>query len=504
MKLRQILVLFTLSLGAHQPVFVMQPPQNGMLHTVWGMVGDAARFAERQVDKGVDYVKERIAAKDREIARLDADAANEQLSEDVRANARATATKLRAERGAAENLVMDAAHLAIQQQLQEKPIDKTKVATEAAAARATAAEKGKADIANHTATLNFIREFAQNPAMLAGITLAVVGVGVACYYGGTLGYQYLKTKMGTPEIVRETSRISAAQQTVAKLRNLIGKQQPAKLFRSNVITAPHIDQQLKEIAEEVKAAQQTGDDLYNVMFYGPPGVGKTMFAKELARYSGLDYAVLSGADFTQLPVGKAITKLHELIDWAEHNERGTILFIDECEAFLRNRALGNATEASRKLTQAFLSRVEKPSAKKLMIVFATNCPEQLDPAALSRISKRIEFTLPSNAEAAKILDLYLSKATADGKTIVGKDLDATQLVKNMTDAHFGGREIEDAAKQMARRARLANKGVISKAIAETIVSRQADEMKKQTSARGSLLLKQSTEATSSEPTAIAA
>jgi hypothetical protein len=69
---------------------------------------------------------------------------------------------------------------------------------------------------------------------------------------------------------------------------------------------------------------------------GPPGTGKTMAAKRLARTSGLDYAIMSGGDVAPLG-GKAVTQLHEMFDWSERSRRGLLLFIDEADAFLGRR-----------------------------------------------------------------------------------------------------------------------------------------------------------------------
>ncbi len=66
---------------------------------------------------------------------------------------------------------------------------------------------------------------------------------------------------------------------------------------------------------------------------GPPGTGKTMAAKRLARTSGLDYAILSGGDVAPLG-GGAVTQLHDTFDWAERSRKGLLLFIDEADAFL--------------------------------------------------------------------------------------------------------------------------------------------------------------------------
>jgi ATPase family AAA domain-containing protein 3A/B len=52
------------------------------------------------------------------------------------------------------------------------------------------------------------------------------------------------------------------------------------------------------------------------MFYGPPGTGKTLAAKQLAKHSGLDFAIMTGGDVAPLGAD-AVTRLHELFDWAE-------------------------------------------------------------------------------------------------------------------------------------------------------------------------------------------
>jgi ATPase family AAA domain-containing protein 3A/B len=77
----------------------------------------------------------------------------------------------------------------------------------------------------------------------------------------------------------------------------------------------------------------------------PPGTGKTMAAKRLAKTSGLDYAIMSGGDVAPLG-GQAVTQLHDMFDWAERSRRGLLLFIDEADAFLSQRGQQQMSEVS--------------------------------------------------------------------------------------------------------------------------------------------------------------
>lgn len=50
-------------------------------------------------------------------------------------------------------------------------------------------------------------------------------------------------------------------------------------------------------------------------------------------YQGLDYALMTGGDVAPLGA-QAVTKIHQMFDWAKKSDRGLLLFIDEADAFL--------------------------------------------------------------------------------------------------------------------------------------------------------------------------
>ena len=59
-------------------------------------------------------------------------------------------------------------------------------------------------------------------------------------------------------------------------------------------------------------------------------------AKQLARYSGLDYAIMSGGDVAPLGEG-AVEEIHKMFAWAEQSSKGLVLFIDEAEVWLETQ-----------------------------------------------------------------------------------------------------------------------------------------------------------------------
>ena len=176
---------------------------------------------------------------------------------------------------------------------------------------------------------------------------------------------------------------------------------------SGVILEQKLEDQLREISYAIVNRKKHYAPCKNMMFYGPPGTGKTLFAKKLAMQSGLEYAVMVGSDIA--PLGPlAVTELNNIFDWAENQTKGMILFIDEADAFLRNRQENDMSEYMRHTINSFLYRTGSPS-DKVIIVMATNCPDQLDEAVHDRIDEIVGFKLPTQKERQIMLYHYLVK-----------------------------------------------------------------------------------------------
>lgn len=277
-------------------------------------------------------------------------------------------------------------------------------------------------------------------------TVVLLGGAATAVYGAREGTRLARTRLeailGRPALVRETSRtkytspVSILKAAAAALR---GGRKASAL--SDVVFAPELEQKLEQLAVATKNTKKHNAPFRHVMFYGPPGTGKTLVARQLAHYSGLDYAIMSGGDVAPLKE-HAVTELHNLFKWAETSTRGLILFIDEAEAFLKTRNDPEMSEHARNALNALLYNTGTES-QSFMLVLATNLPGDLDKAVADRIDEHIKFDLPDEADRIRLLKMYFRKMITNTQGITadkGIDDDFFHDVASDIDG-FSGRAI---------------------------------------------------------------
>ncbi|MFH1831890.1 MAG: AAA family ATPase [bacterium] len=322
------------------------------------------------------------------------------------------------------------------------------------------------------------------PQTMGFLALASVGV-IAGYYGTKLAYQYIEARMGKPKLVRDSSRIGFFGWVKSQIYPTTQTRQI-----EDIVVSPDIETKTSLLSEDLFETNSYGLPFQNALFYGPPGTGKTEMAKTLAYLSGMDYAILSGADFAQFKNGEDITELHKLFDWANNSERGLILFIDEADACFRDRS--TLSKEGVDLVNAFLSQTGT-SSDKIMIILATNYEDELDAAVRSRIHKKIPFLLPEFAQRSKIIKQKLKKYISnDTRTYLNKDNDPVEasltMDKSIDDKYideiaqkienFSGRDIDQAISEMRLRAYRSGKNILTKEIVEYVVNDKIQEIKK--------------------------
>ncbi|KAJ8439750.1 LOW QUALITY PROTEIN: hypothetical protein Cgig2_009574 [Carnegiea gigantea] len=268
-----------------------------------------------------------------------------------------------------------------------------------------------------------LRELLTDRSKLAmtvgGATALAAGVYMT-REGARVSWGYINRILGQPSLIRESSMskfpLPGAISQVAK-RFLSTAAGAAKTSTGgsgfeNVVLHPSLQRRIEQLAKATSNTKSHQAPFRNMLFYGPPGTGKTLVAREIARKSGLDYAMMTGGDVA--PLGpQAVTKIHEIFDWAKKSKKGLLLFIDEADAFLCERNSIHMSEAQRSALNALLFRTGDQS-RDIVLVLATNRPGDLDSAITDRIDEVIEFPLPREEERYKLLKLYLNKYLSGG------------------------------------------------------------------------------------------
>ena len=166
-----------------------------------------------------------------------------------------------------------------------------------------------------------------------------------------------------------------------------------------------------------------------VLLYGPPGCGKTMLAKALARESGASFINLHISTLTEKWFGDS-NKLVAAVFSLARKLQPSIVFIDEIDAVLGTRRSGEH-EASGMVKAEFMtlwdgltSSSADGSPQRILVLGATNRVGDIDDAILRRMPKKFAVGLPGPAQRLRIFSLLLKDTKLDDS-----DFDLELLVR---------------------------------------------------------------------------
>ncbi|KAJ8250176.1 hypothetical protein COCON_G00220980 [Conger conger] len=147
-----------------------------------------------------------------------------------------------------------------------------------------------------------------------------------------------------------------------------------------------------------------------LLLFGPPGNGKTMLAKAVAMESNATFFNISAASLTSKYVGEGEKLVRALFSVARELQP-SIIFIDEIDSLLCERREGEQ-DSTRRLKTEFLVEfdgVQSGGDDRVLVMGATNRPQELDEAVLRRFAKRVYVTLPSLETRLSLLKNLLEK-----------------------------------------------------------------------------------------------
>jgi transitional endoplasmic reticulum ATPase len=146
-----------------------------------------------------------------------------------------------------------------------------------------------------------------------------------------------------------------------------------------------------------------------MLLYGPPGCGKTFFAKQLAAEVGFNFMEKKPSDLQSKWINQTQENIAAMFKEAQENAP-TIIFIDEINELTPNRDNQQVHEMYRSAVNEMLAQMDRTGEKGIFVIGATNLPQSIDPAILrsGRIDKKF-YVAPPDFEARKAMFEMLIK-----------------------------------------------------------------------------------------------
>lgn len=185
-----------------------------------------------------------------------------------------------------------------------------------------------------------------------------------------------------------------------------------------------------------------------VLFYGPPGCGKTLMAKAIANECGANFISVKGPELLNMWFGGSEANVRDIFSKARAASP-CILFFDEIDSIARARGRGvnSNSETSDRVINQILSEIDGISGtKNLFIIGATNRPDILDPGIMrpGRLDQLIYIPLPDKPSRISIFKSNLRKSP------VNDDVNLNEIAE-VTDG-YSGADIAEICQRAAKNA----------------------------------------------------
>jgi SpoVK/Ycf46/Vps4 family AAA+-type ATPase len=170
-----------------------------------------------------------------------------------------------------------------------------------------------------------------------------------------------------------------------------------------------------------------------LLFFGPPGCGKTLLAAAIATEINADFFCVDAANVMDKWLGqseKNVANLFQDARRASGSGRPAIIFIDEVDSLvgIRGDEVGGEVRTRNQFLKEMDSISDKANPSHVYVVGATNKPWALDEAFIRRFQKRIFVPLPNVEARTELVSIYSKDLTLSG------DVSADELIR-LTDGY---------------------------------------------------------------------
>ena len=171
----------------------------------------------------------------------------------------------------------------------------------------------------------------------------------------------------------------------------------------------------------------------SILLVGPPGVGKTLSARWMAKELGLPLLTLDLSAVMSSYLGRTGMNLRHVMDYAKGMP--CVLLLDELDAIAKKRDDAAELGELKRLVTVILQEIEEWPESGVLLA-ATNHPDLLDPAVWRRFDHVVRFPMPTRVEMQKLL-----------AELIGPDRVEPSLLDSVAVA-LGGSSFSDVRRSM--------------------------------------------------------
>ncbi len=180
---------------------------------------------------------------------------------------------------------------------------------------------------------------------------------------------------------------------------------------SDIAGMDDLKKEMMAAVDILKGKRRAGvREISGIILEGPPGNGKTLFAKALAEEAGVNFIASKGADFQGALMGLGAAKVRMLFSKARRS-RPCIIFIDEFDSIgeKRNYAGSGIDKENNRIITTLLNEMDGfRSSGGVLVIAATNSYESLDPALIrpGRFDLKFHISNPDYDTRLRLVDIY--------------------------------------------------------------------------------------------------
>lgn len=212
-----------------------------------------------------------------------------------------------------------------------------------------------------------------------------------------------------------------------------------------------------------------------MLFYGPPGCGKTFFAKHFAEEVGFNFIHVNPGTLKSRYVNATEENISKMFQEAEKNAP-TIIFIEEISGLFPSRD-SDAHEMSKNAVDAMLAEMDRTGERGIFVLCATNYPERVDSALLraGRLDKKVYISPPDFEARKAMFELYLKSRPLDFGIDYNK---LATLTENYVSSDIKDLIVDGASRQALKMKSRISMSILEEVISNTKPSVPLQELKK--------------------------